>query len=263
MLPKWIKEPLEAFQRGRRNRTIFRLLDASGEGLDTGPCHNGIATKREGFRVKILDHMDQDGLRRKYQGHPGVDVSRIEAVDFIWNGEAYSEVVGEAKFDWIIASHVIEHVPDLVRFLGECRGLLRSKGRLYLVVPDCRRVFDRGRFPSGSGEVVDAHLRVDVRPTPGAVAEHHLRAVTKGGRLAWAWWWPGAYARIHTTAEVVDAFTAAREGQYKDIHVWRFTPDSFRALLDDLRRLGYLKMDIVGEIVASGSEFSVCLGLSE
>ncbi len=185
LLPRVLKMPLERILSRRRQQRVFRMLDRRGAGLEIGPCHNALAPKRDGFQVKILDHLDQEGLRKKYQDHPAVDLERIEPVDYIWSGQSYAELVGAQRFDWIIASHVIEHVPNLIAFISECQGILREGGRLYLVVPHCQREFDRFRFPSGSGEVIDAHLQNDVRPTPGTVAEHHLRAVTKGGPHAW------------------------------------------------------------------------------
>lgn len=258
-LPSWIRQPLEALQDRSRRRHIFAYLDAAGAGLEIGPCHNGVAPKREGFNVRILDHLDQEGLRSKYRQHGTVDLAKIEFVDYVWSGQRYSELIPDRRFDWIVARHVVEHIPDPILFFQDCKEILREKGRLFLVIPYCRREFDRFRFPSGSGEIVDAHLRGDVRPTPGAVAEHHLRACKKGGRVAWSWWWPGRLRKIHTDKEVEEAFEAARRGEYLDVHLWRFTPESFLWLLDDLKRLGMMDFVIVGRIHLSGSEFSVCL----
>ncbi len=259
MLPIWIKKPVEARMYRRRQSRAFEYLDPKGAGLEIGPCHNGLAPKREGFRVQILDHLDQEGLRRKYKDHVAVDLDKIEPVDHVWSGEPYPQLMAGASFDWIIASHVVEHVPDLIRFLNECGEILAEGGRLLLVVPDARRGFDRFRYPSGSGEVVDAHLRGDLRPTPGAVAEHHLRACTKGGRHAWPVWWPGRFRRIHSDKEIIEAFEAACRQEYRDVHVWRFTPESFARLMDDLTRLGRSSLELVAPPQASGLDFTVCL----
>lgn len=128
-----------------RPAAILRDLDRSGLGLEIGPSHNPVAPRRLGFRVRTVDHLDRPGLVAKYTGH-GVDTDAIEEVDHVWRGEPLSELVGApGGFDWIIASHVIEHVPDLVGFLRECERLLNAGGTLSLAIPDKRYCFDHLR----------------------------------------------------------------------------------------------------------------------
>ncbi len=60
-----------------------------------------------------------------------VNLENIEEVDFVWLGELLHELVGcQQSYDWIIASHVIEHSPDLIIFLVECESLLKPDGVL-------------------------------------------------------------------------------------------------------------------------------------
>ncbi len=250
---------METRSREKRKALVFSVVDFRLPGLEIGPCHNGIAPKREGYLVRILDHLDQEGLRAKYAHHSQVDISKIEEVDHVWSGEPYARLLGEEKVDWILASHVIEHVPDLVAFIQECTSILRPDGKLILFVPDHRRVFDCLRSPSGTGEAVDAHLQQLKAPSPGAVAEHHLRVATKGKRLAWPFLWPGKVRRIHTDQEVREAFEAARAGEYRDVHVWKFTPDSFGRIADDLRRLGLIDLQVERIEPSHGSEFFVAM----
>ena len=102
------------FGKASREEIVFHLLDKKGLGLEIGPSHNPIASKKNGFNVHILDHASATELRNKYQGH-GVNLDNIEEVDFVWHGEALQGLIGKTGcYDWIIASHVIEHVPDLV-----------------------------------------------------------------------------------------------------------------------------------------------------
>jgi len=142
--------------------------------------------KREGYNVHIIDHLPRSGLLEKYSGCD-VDVSRIEEVDFVWRaGVPYSELTGREKhYDWIIASHVIEHVPDLIVFLNECDAILKDDGVLSLAIPDKRYCFDHFRPISGIGNVIDNHIRRVSRPSPVIVAEHMLYEVSRAGDLSW------------------------------------------------------------------------------
>ncbi|MCF7992123.1 MAG: class I SAM-dependent methyltransferase, partial [Thiohalocapsa sp.] len=142
--------------RSRRDKLLCGLkLD--GLGLEIGPSHAPVAPKREGFNVHVVDHLPAEELRRKYVGHD-VDLDAIEAVDFIWRGEPLDATVGAVeRYDWIIASHVIEHVPDVIGFLCSCEALLKDGGVLSLAVPDKRYCFDLFRWPSSTGDALQAH----------------------------------------------------------------------------------------------------------
>jgi SAM-dependent methyltransferase len=52
---------------------------------------------------------------------------------------------GEGRLDFLLASHVIEHMPDTIRALGEWDRALRAGGILFLIVPHRLRTFDRDR----------------------------------------------------------------------------------------------------------------------
>src|SRR5687767_12380965 len=103
-----------------RRQKVLRHINPDAQGIEIGPSYNPIAPKREGYKVQIMDHMTREELVAKYQGH-GVDLQCIEEVDFVWRGESYADLTGRSHhYEWIIASHLIEHTPDLIGFLNEC-----------------------------------------------------------------------------------------------------------------------------------------------
>jgi SAM-dependent methyltransferase len=245
-----------------RQRFVARHAPQAGPGLEIGPSHSPLAPKSAGFRVDILDHADAPALRAKYRD-TGVDIDRIEDVDFVWKGEPLSETVGrQGCYDWIIASHVIEHTPDIVGFLVECQTLLRDTGRLILVVPDKRYCFDRFQSLTSTGDALDAARLRLTRPSPGRVFDHHANAVKKGraGAIAWHRHAPGRLQLVHDVEGARGAWQNALQGsEYIDVHNWHFTPDSFRVLIEDLRELGLIELGIVEGPTGSGGEFCVCL----
>lgn len=243
-----------------RLRWLRSRIDPTRSGLEIGPCHNAVAPKRLGYRTTIVDHLDQCALQDKYRTH-GFDISLIEEVDRVWSGEPLPRLLSDlAPFSWVVASHVAEHVPDLLRFLQENLELLAPEGRLVLALPDHRRCFDARRHPSSLAQVLDAWARGDTRPTAGSVAEHHLKAVSKGGRLAWSTWWIGGFRNIHSSQESRSLFDdSRRDDLYRDVHVWCFTPDSFAGLIGDLTALGLLEARIVEGPRPRGYEFLVVL----
>src|SRR5260221_13919648 len=125
-----------------REEIIMAHVKRDGLGLEIGPSYAPIAPKKQGFRVHVLDYCDQNALIEKCRP-AGLNVDNIEGVDFIWDGRPYADLVGQRNvYDWIIASHVIEHTTDLIGFLNDCDSLLKKDGILSLAVPDKRFCFD-------------------------------------------------------------------------------------------------------------------------
>ncbi|MEM6433939.1 MAG: methyltransferase domain-containing protein [Cyanobacteria bacterium P01_D01_bin.115] len=168
-----------------RKAKILRHIDRSGRGIEIGPSHNPVAPKKDGYQVHIIDHMSREQLIEKYQAH-GLDLSQIEAVDFVWQGESYAELTGKTDYyDWIIASHVIEHAPDLISFINSCDEVLKADGVLSLVIPDKRYCFDHYRPITGLAKIIDNHLQKSINHTPGTIAEYFLNVVSQSGQIAW------------------------------------------------------------------------------
>ena len=236
-------------------------LDKEGLGLEIGPSHNPVAPKKKGFNVHILDHLDTNALRNKYRTH-GVKIENIEDVDFVWNGEPLSELIGQkSHYDWIIASHVIEHIPDLVSFLQQCAALLKPDGKLSLIIPDKRYCFDCLNPPSSTGEFLDAFDAKRTRPSAGKVFDHISNACKRGGGIAWTAETTGELEFVHTFEQAQGLWQQARSGKdYLDVHCWRFTPESFHLILSDLNILKLTDLGIVKEFKTSGCEFYVTLG---
>ncbi len=51
----------------------------------------------------------------------------------------------EKSFDFVIISHVLEHLANPIRVVGEVFRVLRTGGRAIIAVPDMRFTFDQSR----------------------------------------------------------------------------------------------------------------------
>jgi len=104
-----------------RNERVLYGCNLQGIGLEIGASYSPVVPKKAGYRVDILDHANATTLREKYQGQ-NVDVSNIEEVDYVWSGEPLHELTEKKDYyDWIVASHVIEHPPTLCLFYSSAR----------------------------------------------------------------------------------------------------------------------------------------------
>lgn len=245
-----------------RKDKILKHVNKSGFGIEIGPSHNPITPKASGYNVHIIDYMPKASLLEKYKNHH-IDLSAIEEVDYVWQGESYTELTGKRKYyDWMIASHVIEHTPDLVDFLLNCDEILNDNGVLSLVIPDKRFCFDHFRPLSSLAHIIDHHFYKDKIHSPGTVAEYFLNVVRKNSELAWSRDFIGEYKFIHTQNEAKDALgRVANNKEYMDVHAWCFTPNHFRLLIHDLNSLGIIAFQEIEFFDNEDSyEFFISLG---
>jgi predicted SAM-dependent methyltransferase len=243
-----------------RTDKVFFAIDRNGSGLEIGAGHKPLAPKKQGYHVKIMDHATRQELIEKYKDHE-VDTDQIEEVDYVWRGEPIDELVGEEiRFDYIIASHLIEHTPDLVSFLRQLSNILKPDGVISLVIPDKRYCFDYYRFPSSTGDILQAYLERRTKHSPGVVFDHLAHAAKLNGSISWAQQISGKLSLVHSFEEAIDGFEQAKiSDSYIDVHHWRFTPASFRLILCDLRSMGLLDLVEETEFGTVGCEFFVTL----
>lgn len=244
-----------------RKQKLLAHVRRTGPGVEIGPSHNPTAPKREGFQVHIIDCLDREGLRKKYRNEPGA-LENIEEVDFLWSGESYAELTGHRQhYDWVIASHVVEHTPDLIGFLRGCEALLKPDGVLSLAIPDKRYCFDYFRPISGLGKVLDAHAGRLTRHTAGTAAEFELNASKRDGVIAWSADHPGRNILLNPLSKAHAAMERAEQvPAYQDFHAWCFTPHSFRLMMEDLFALEKISLREVAFFDTAGCEFFVTLG---
>jgi SAM-dependent methyltransferase len=218
---------------------------AKGRGLEIGPLASPVVPRRSGD-VYYVDHLSTDDLIAKYQNDPQVDEHQIVSTDFIWGSNTLAEAVGSyAPFDYVVASHVLEHVPDLVGWLEEVATVLRPGGRLSLALPDRRYTFDVRRRDSDVSEVVEAYLLHLRRPAVRAIFDHFYRFVVVDPDAIWAGL-PG-HDDPPANAEAAMAFAtkAATTDAYLDTHCWVFSDATFVQLMATLMEMGLVTLPFV------------------
>lgn len=246
---------------------ILEGITKEQQGLEIGPSHNPCVPKRNGYCVETVDYLDREGLREHYKGH-NVNLDAIEEVDYVWKGGSYLELIQKPGFyDYIVASHMIEHTTDFLGFLEDCSRLLKPDGVLKLAVPDKRYCFDHYRDVTGLSQVLNNAYNPAGLHSPGRVAEYLTNVVKRKDKISWEkprlpWLnrCDSAYTFIHSREEVKETVRRVREEQlYVDIHHYVFTPAAFELLIYDLRILGLTDLKIEKNYGTIGNEFIVAL----
>lgn len=217
----------------RRQRLFITQDLSSARGIEIGPLAMPLIRKSEGD-IRYVDCVDQAALKLKYKDDPNVDVESIVEIDGIWGEQTLAECfAGETPFDYVVASHVIEHVPDMIGWLNEIAEVLQPGGKLFLAIPDKRFTFDYYRRTSSLAEFIGAYLCRSRRPTPTQVFDQGAYWCNVDAANAWARPLdPRAHLSVDTLRQALQTAKAvAGQPQYLDVHCWVFTP---RSLLETL-----------------------------
>ncbi|HEY4332433.1 MAG TPA: class I SAM-dependent methyltransferase [Ilumatobacteraceae bacterium] len=247
-----------------QDRTAHMLAGidlSSGRGLEIGALASPVVTKQMG-QISYVDHADTATLRADFAGRAEVDIEQIVDVDYVLGQATVSDAVGgDGLFDYVIASHVIEHVPDLIGWLIDLRRVLRAGGVISLAIPDKQQCFDILRPPTTAADLVDAHLRRERRPTPRQIFEHYSSAVSWDGKISWTRHPVLAdLTPMHSDESALErAKAATADGDYADVHCWVFTPESFAGVMVSLQRLGLLPYVVERRTDTMWAEFFVLL----
>jgi predicted SAM-dependent methyltransferase len=242
-----------------RDQILLAPVARGAQIIEIGPSYNPIAPKAGGWNTKTLDHTTREKLIAHYRGHAGVDVNRIEEVDFIWTGGLLADAVPKGlhgAFDAFVASHVIEHTPDLIAFLNSAAVLLKVDGVVALAIPDKRYCFDYFQPLTTTGQLLAAHAEQRSRHTRRIAFDHRAYAVKNGGVGAWGQQPTKELRFFHTIGEARNLFDSIQKQEdYVDLHAWHFTPASFELLLLELARLGETNWYVDRITPANGCEF--------
>jgi hypothetical protein len=206
---------------GARLRRFVAAQYCSGEGLEIGALHRPMPLP-EGARARYIDSFDTAELIRLWT--PEVDGHDVVPVDIVTDATTLAGVP-DAGADFIIASHVIEHLEDPIRCVFSLLRVLKPGGVAIVIMPDRRHTFDVRR-----------------PPTPGA---HVLRDYYSGPE----WSRRAHYEEWVTVVEGLsgDAAQARVEKLEADrypihFHVW--TPEEFTIFLAEIRTVSDLPFEI-------------------
>lgn len=112
----------------------------SSIGLEIGACNLPTVPMTEGL-CRYADFRTADQMTSMWE----LDPASVCYVDYVIDRNRKLPDQISDRFDYVIACHVLEHVPDPIGYLMELSGLLKPNGIAFLAVPDKRRTNDKNR----------------------------------------------------------------------------------------------------------------------
>lgn len=141
------QNPLEA---GRQ--LIARHL--TGDGIELGPGSSPFPLPDDA-RVRYVDRWSADEARALY---PEVPAAEFLDPDIFSNFDVDRLDMFEGEsLDFVIASHVLEHLAEPLGFLGEMHRVLRPGGLAVVLMPNRHESFDCTRAPTSIAHLVEEH----------------------------------------------------------------------------------------------------------
>lgn len=130
-LVRWARTWVDLEQASLEAATAAAAPRAKGRMLDVG-C--GDKPYETAFRPYVTEHVGVD-FAPTFEGSENAKRNRA---DKLYSGDLLP--FGDAEFDTVLCTQVLEHTPTPERLLGECARVLRPGGVLILTVPFAFRV---------------------------------------------------------------------------------------------------------------------------
>ncbi len=242
-----------------RIETLLNGLDMKGTGLEVAPYFNP-AIDAEKYDVRYTDYISTEEILAKANENPGAKGKKIPEINFVWvPGKSLKECVNEnIEFDYALASHVIEHVPNTIGWLNHILETMRVGAKLALAVPDRRRTMDYYRRETTLGELVGNWIANPANPTPTQVIDflsqsfYDNRTEENGFKMLDVENIPFEEIDRHYTDEDALTFAAFTHNQnhYLDVHCTVWTPESFVEVFNRVVGMGLLNVKLSEPIVA-------------
>jgi SAM-dependent methyltransferase len=216
-----------------RRMRIISGIDLKSSGIEYGPLHRVIRSRDICPNVRYVDYKTRDQLMAHYAADPNVDVSLIPDIDIVTGGRPITEFVDDESIDFVIASHVMEHVPDFIGWIETNLRLLRPGGRIALAFPDRRFCFDLAKQPTTFHEIVAAYLEKRTQPNFTQICDHIINCRKVTPVEVWNGTLNAENAppiRAFPTA-LAQLRTLVAKKEYHDVHCWKFSDSEFMEMI--------------------------------
>ncbi|MEI7188803.1 methyltransferase domain-containing protein [Dickeya dianthicola] len=235
-----------------RIERIILGMDMSTPGIEISPLYNPITDKSK-HNVYYTDYTSAEESRKK---HAGYEHDEIVELDFIWDQKlTLSECIpAGSKFEWAIASHVLEHVPDPIGWMNEILDTLNDRGILSLVLPNADLIGDHLRRKTEVSDLIESWLYGRELPGPSQLYDFLRNTISQGSTSV-----ASGDGRHYTKKQAIDfVIHSWTTGEYLDAHCSVFSPERFIELIEELASLGIMNVKVV-ELCPAGQEFYVKL----
>ncbi len=239
-----------------RSKIPSYIKDNRSRILEIGPLNRPLLKREDYENYFFADIRDTEEIKALYSGNKyledtgiEVDTESIVDIDFVIKGSYEETFKNVEKFDYVIASHVLEHIPDLLNFFLEVKKILKKNGKLIIIYPDKRFCFDYFRSETKFADVYNVYIN-GTRYSASQVLDFYTNVLRENN--------PSKYWKVD---EFIDfnkkinpnknllIFKKVLAGKNeKDVHFWPFSDAGFIKFLYDCSLYGVFPISILSFI---------------
>mgnify|MGYP005805236423 CR=1 FL=1 len=237
--------------------------------LEIGPLNRPIVTKNKYPNAFYCDIRSTDEVKALYSGNDyleatgiQIDVTEIVDIDYVIN-ESYKKTFQNIpKFDYVIASHVIEHMEDIIGFFQDITNILKPHGKLCIIYPDKRYCFDHFRESASFRDAFNVYHHGRHNAAPMAL-DFFFNVVHENDAIRF--WQANHIPELlpqNSFQQALTAYQQFEQGQkLDDVHFWEFTDRSFAKFLYDCVRSHLLQFSCIDfrQTQVNSQQFMLCL----
>lgn len=228
-----------------------KYLKKTSRILEFGPLIRPTATKATHPGIRFADIRSTEDIKKLYTSNQylkstglAVDIDSVVEIDYVVKDSYKETFKNEEKFDVVILSHVIEHMPDIIEFFQDIKNIVNKSGKLIIIYPDARYCFDH--FRNGTS-FIDAYDVYENKPSAGKrVFDFVYNVVNEND--AWLFWNDSKVGDIIPKTKfsyALEAYEKSLDGALPDdTHFWPFSNYQLIKFLYDMDRAGLLDFNI-------------------
>lgn len=243
--------------------------DRSKRILELGPLNRPIADKGIYPNAFYCDVRSTEDVRKLYSGNDYleatgimIDPKTIVPIDYVIQ-ENYEKTFESAeKFDYVIASHVLEHMEDLIFALRDISAVLKPGGIFYIVYPDKRYCFDHFRTSASFRDAYRVFRNGSIENS-SMVLDFYYSVIPENNPYIF-WRKDGILTHLPTASfeTAVEHYEQALSGiKMDDVHYWPFSDMDFLKFLYDCIRARLIPFRCISfwPCMENGQQFMVAL----
>jgi hypothetical protein len=222
-------------------KSFLDVIEKSGNLLEIGPLDNPQLDAKSPYYYSV-DVFTKAELVKFYKDDPNITIDNIIEPSYIIVNNDYSTI--DKKFKCIFSSHNIEHMPCMVTFLQNLQGLLAKDGKIYLIIPDKRYCFDHYKKESDIYDILQLYFEKNYRPRLSDVLKMRTLSTHNNSIEHWN----NNYGENNYKSRLLEQYnnilTEYEQGKYIDSHVNYLTPQSFLTIMELLKDLKLIDLEV-------------------
>lgn len=220
------------------------IKDTNSRILEFGPLTRCLLDKKRYKNYFFADIRSTEEVKKLYSGNEylkrtgiKVDIKDVIEIDYVIKGSYKETFKGVEKFDYIIVSHVLEHIPNLLNFFIDLQNILKKGGEIIILYPDRRYCFDHFRTDSKFSEIY--HLWRENKFLPySQILDFYSNVIPENRpQVFWTRNILKDFESKGSEKKDIEIYEKARKGIIEDdIHYWPFSDFAFLKFLYDCKR---------------------------